>query len=159
EIQTLEIVQPQLTLVQEPDGSLNLLNLLSSGQPSAPTEEGATLPIVIENLYIRDGHLRLHLPTLPGGQQLEGLELRLTAPLDVAGVGLRVQQVTAHTSPADVDIRTLQGAVQIRGGVVQIDDLRLQTGQTSIMVNGALPGGAEATRLTLQMQPLDLTEA
>src|SRR5262249_38733641 len=51
EIQTLEIVQPQLTLVQEPDGSLNLLNLLSSGQPSAPTEEGATLPIVIENLY------------------------------------------------------------------------------------------------------------
>src|SRR5262249_19159574 len=91
--------------------------------------------------------------------QLADVEVRLNARLDETGFGMRLQQVTAHASPADVAIRTLQGALQIQGGVVQIDDLHIQTDQTTIIVNGALPGGAQATRLTLQMQPLDLTEA
>src|SRR5215510_5198546 len=36
QIQTIEVVQLQLILTQEPDGSLNILNLLSPAQPTPP---------------------------------------------------------------------------------------------------------------------------
>src|SRR5262245_37859217 len=44
DIQLAEIVQPQVTLIQEPDGSFNITNLLSPAQPS--TSEGG-LPLAL----------------------------------------------------------------------------------------------------------------
>ena len=42
-IQMVEVVQLQLTLAQEPDGSLNILHLLSSAQPAKPAATGSSL--------------------------------------------------------------------------------------------------------------------
>src|SRR5262249_7712168 len=65
QIQSVEVVQLQLTLAQEPDGSLNILDLLSSAQPAQPaqpTATGSSLALEIESLHIRDGELTLQLP-------------------------------------------------------------------------------------------------
>src|SRR5256712_2532438 len=157
EVQMVEIVRPQVTLVQEPDGSFNITNLLSPAQPTT-SEGGLPFALVIDSLHIRDGQLALRLPTLPGVQSLEGIQARLSAQMDQEGLRAQVQQCTAQASPAAVQIRTLQGALQKLKGMVQIDHLRVQTEQTTIMTNGVLPNGTQETRVTLQMQPLDLTE-
>ena len=68
-IQTIEVVQLQLTLAQEPDGSLNILNLLSSAQPAKPAATGSPFALEIDSLHIRDGELTLQLPALPGAQK------------------------------------------------------------------------------------------
>src|SRR5215813_8164365 len=79
QIQTIEVVQLQLTLAQEPDGSLNILHLLSPAQPATPTATESSLALDIESLYIRDGELTLQLPALPGVQKLERLQVHLSA--------------------------------------------------------------------------------
>src|SRR6266581_2515427 len=88
EVQTVEIVQPQVTLVQEPDGSFNITNLLSPDQPTT-SEGGLPFALVIDNLHIRDGQLALRLPSLPGVQSLEGIQARLSAQMDQEAYGRR----------------------------------------------------------------------
>ncbi|HSX80550.1 MAG TPA: AsmA-like C-terminal region-containing protein, partial [Candidatus Saccharimonadia bacterium] len=158
QIQTIEVVQLQLTLAQEPDGSLNILDLLSSVQPATPTATESSLALEVENLYIRDGELTLQLPALPGVQKLERLQVHLSAQQDKEKLRLRVQQLTAHASPANLEIHALQGALQKLGKVMQLDDVRLQTDQATLVANGVLPGGAQDASLTLHAQSQDLTE-
>jgi autotransporter translocation and assembly factor TamB len=162
-IQTLELVQLQLTLAPTPDGGLNILSLLSPATPGTldtPEEpsKGGTFALEVENLHIRDGALTLHFPALPGAQKLEGIQARLSAQLDEEKLRLQVQQLTAHASPADLEIRTLQGALQKRGDVMQLEDVRLQTGQATLIANGVFPGGMQDASLTLHAQSQDLTE-
>ena len=76
-IQTIEVVQLQLTLAQEPDGSLNILDLLSPAQPATPAAHGVLLALEVDSLHIRDGELTLHFPALPGAQKLERLQASL----------------------------------------------------------------------------------
>src|SRR5262249_5057129 len=83
---------------------------------------------------------------------------RLSAQIDQEGLRAQVQQCTAHASPAEVKILTLQGALQKLKGTMQIDHLRLQTEQTTVLANGVLPGGTQESSVTLQIQPLDLAE-
>jgi autotransporter translocation and assembly factor TamB len=158
QIQTVEIVQLQLTLAQEPDGSLNILDLLSSAQPATPAATGSSLALEIDNLYIRDGELTLQLPAVPGAQKLERLQAHLSARQDKEKLRLQMQQLTMHVSPADLEIRTLQGALQKLGNVMQLEDVRLQTDQATLVANGVLPGGAQEASLTLHAQSQDLTE-
>src|SRR5215468_2593532 len=158
QIQTIEVVRLQLTLAQEPDGSLNILHLLSSAQPATPAATESSFALEVENLYIRDGELTLQLPTLPGAQKLERLQAHMSAQQDKELLRLQVQQLTAHASPANLEIRTLQGALQKLGTVVQLDDLRLQTDQATLVANGVLPGGAQDASVTLHARSQDLTE-
>src|SRR5438105_2912900 len=79
QIQTIEVVQLQLTLAQEPDGSLNILDLLSSAQPAAPAATESSFALEVESFVIRDGELTLQLPALPGVQKLERLQAHLSA--------------------------------------------------------------------------------
>jgi hypothetical protein len=158
-IQTVEIVQLQLTLAPEPDGSLNILSLLSPAEPAAPEAPGGgTFALEVESLHIRDGALTLHFPALPGAQKLESIQAHLSAQRDEQKLRLQVHQLTTHASPAGLQIRALQGALQTLGGVVQIEDVRLQTDQTTFAVNGILPGGAQEASLILHAQSQDLTE-
>jgi hypothetical protein len=158
QIQTIEVVQLQLTLAQEPDGSLNILHLLSSAQPATPAATGSSLALEVDNLYIRDGELTLQLPALPGAQKLERLQVHLSAQQDKEKLRLQVQQLTVHASPANLKIHALQGALQKLGNVMQLDDVRLQTDQATLVANGVLPGGAQDASLTLHAQSQDLTE-
>ena len=157
-IQTVEVIQLQLTLAQEPDGSLNILHLLSPVQPAKPAATGSSLALDIESLHIRDGELTLQLPALPGVQKIERLQARLSAQQEKEKLRLQVQQLTAHTSPANLEIHALHGAWQKLGNVMQLDDVRLQTDQTTLVANGVLPGEARDASLTLYAQSYDLTE-
>ena len=69
-----------------------------------------------------------------------------------------MHQLTAHASPANLEIRALQGALQKLGNVMQLDDVRLQTGQATLVANGVFPGGAQDASLSLHAQSQDLTE-
>ena len=100
----------------------------------------------------------MQLPALPGAQKLERLQAHLSAQQDKEKLRFQVQQLTAHTSPANLEIRALQGALQKLGNVMQLDDVRLQTDQTTLVANGVLPGGAQDASLTLHAQSQDLTE-
>jgi translocation and assembly module TamB len=158
QIQSAEVVQLQLTLAQEPDGSLNILDLLSSAQPAQPAATESSFALNIESLHIRDGELTLQLPALPGAQRLERLQAHLSIQQDKEKLRLQVQQLTAHASPADLEIHALQGALQKLGNVMQLDDVRLQTDQALLVANGVLPGGAQDASLTLHAQSQDVIE-
>jgi autotransporter translocation and assembly factor TamB len=157
-ILTVEVVQLQLTLVQEPDGGLNILHLLSSVEPAEPAATGSAFALEIDSLHIRDGELTLQFPTLPGMQKIEHLQAHLSVQQEKEKLRLQVQQLTAHTSPAKLEIHALQGAWQKLGNVMQLDDVRVQTDQTMLIANGVLPGGAQDASLTLHAQSQDLTE-
>ena len=110
QIQTIEVVQLQLILAQEPDGSLNILDLLSPAQPTTPTEPGSSFALEVKSLLIRDGELTLQLPTLPGAQKLERLQASLSAQQDKEKLRLQVHQLTAHASPANLEIPCSAGS-------------------------------------------------
>src|SRR5215471_11174153 len=86
EVHAVEIVQPQLTVVQEPDGSLNLTKLFpaSSTAPPEKPAAGGGLPFAlrIDTLRLRDGQVTLDLPSLPGVHQVDGLQMQMSAQLD-----------------------------------------------------------------------------
>jgi len=158
QIQTVEVIQLKLTLAQEPDGSLNILDLLSSVQPAQPAATESSFALEIASLHIRDGELTLQLPALSGVQKLEHLQAHLSVQQDKEKLRLQVQQLTAHASPANLEIHTLQGALQKLGNVMQLDNVRLQTDQAMLVANGVLPGGAQEASLTLHAQSQDVTE-
>ena len=158
QIQSIEVVQLQLTLAQEPDGSLNILDLLSSAQPATPAATESSFALEVESFVIRDSELTLQLPALPGVQKIERLQAHLSAQQDKEKLRLQIQQVTAHVSPTNLELHTLQGALQKLGNVMQLDDVRLQTDQATLVANGVLPGGAQDANLTLHAQSQDLTE-
>src|SRR5262249_3945005 len=158
----VDIVRPQLTVVQESDGRLNFSHVLAQperpAEPKKPSGFGLPITVVAEHVQIQDGHIALRLPSLPGVQDVEGLQLRLSAQLDRQGLRAELQQLVAHTTPADVDLKTLQGTFQALAGVTQVDDLRLQMGHTVLTAAGVLPGSPQPAGFGLQVQPLDLTE-
>ncbi|MGH8057625.1 MAG: AsmA family protein, partial [Candidatus Entotheonellia bacterium] len=163
-IHEIALVRPQLTVAQEADGRLNLSHLLSPSPaegPATPEQpapgSGLPLPVVLERLQIRDGQFDLHLPSLPGVQRIQGLQLSLSAQLDQEGMRAQLQELTASMQPADVHLHT-QGAFQALAGVTQIDDLRLQLGHTLLTLTGVLPGSPQPASLALQLHPLDVGE-
>lgn len=163
-VRQVEIIRPQIRLVQEANGRLNLDRLFRatpSEAPAEPPEEsGGGLPfaLVIENAHIRDGQLTLGFPSLPGVRTLEGLQVHLQGQIDHQGLRGMVHQFTVQAKPAAVDIRTLRGGFQALAAGVQLDNVRLQTANTLVTANGALPGRRQVASLDIQIQPLDVTE-
>jgi autotransporter translocation and assembly factor TamB len=166
QVHTVEIVQPWLMLIQEADGSWNIGNALAPPQsdtatkPQEPaTGRGLPFALVVDSVQIHNGEIALRLPALPGVQSLQGLQARLRAQVDQEGLRAQMQQLTVRASPADVQVHTLQGAVQMLGSVVHIEAWRLQTDQTTVTANGVLPGRDQEVHFEFQMQPLDVTES
>jgi autotransporter translocation and assembly factor TamB len=163
-VHEIDIVHPRFTITEEPDGVLNLSQALASKQPRQPTtgEEpprfGLPVAIVVENLRLRDGEMALGLSALPGVRQVTGLQLALQAQLDAQGIQARLHQMTAETSPAQVNIHGLQGAFQSAAGAMRVDDLRLEVGHTVLTAGGALPHAQQATDFELHLGPLDVAE-
>jgi autotransporter translocation and assembly factor TamB len=164
-VHTIEIVQPRFTLTEQPDGALNVSRALASAQPAEPREarkpsSGSGLPvaIVVEDIRLRDGEMAVRLAALPGVRQVTGLQVRLQAQLDQQGVQVRWQHMRAHTAPAGVDIHTLQGAFHAAAGMMRVDGLRLEVGQTVLTANGVLPHRQQPADFSLHMDPLDVAE-
>jgi autotransporter translocation and assembly factor TamB len=164
-VHEIDIVRPRFTLAEEPDGALNISRAFAPARPRPPETpkepvagRGLPVAIVVEDLHLRHGEVALSLPALPGVRQLTGLQLRAQAQLDAQGIQTRVQQLTADTSPAQVDIHALHGAFQWSAGAIQLDRLRLELGQTVLTANGALPHLQQPADFTLHIDPLDVAE-
>ena len=164
-VHEIDIVKPRFTLAEEPDGALNISRAFAPArprQPKTPKEPvaGLGLPfaIVVEDLRLRHGEVALGLPALPGVRQVTGLQLRAQAQLDAQGIQTRLHQLTAETSPAQVDIHALHGAFQWIAGAMRLDGLRLEIGQTLLTADGALPHVQQPADFALHIDPLDVAE-
>jgi autotransporter translocation and assembly factor TamB len=164
-VHEVDIVRPRFTLTEEPDGVLNISRAFGSAQPRKPDTPkepavGFSLPvaIVVENMRLRDGEMALGLSALPGVRQVTGLQLRLQAQLDAQGIQARLHQMTAETSPAQVDIHALQGGFQSIAGAMRVDGLRLEMGHTVLTADGALPHARQSADFSLHLDPLDVAE-
>ena len=163
-VHEIDIVHPRFTVTEEPDGVLNISHALASKQPrQAVTREeragfGLPVAIVVENLRLRNGELALGLSALPGVRQVTGLQVQLQAQLDAQGIQARVHQMTAETSPAQVNIHGLQGAFQSVAGAMRVDGLRLEVGHTVLTADGALPHAQQGADFDLTLDPLDVAE-
>jgi autotransporter translocation and assembly factor TamB len=154
----VDIVRPRLTLIEQPDGTWNISNIVPSPDAAATSQGGFPLAVVLAHVHLRDGDIALRTASLPGVQRVEALQVRLFGQMDRGGVRLQLQQLTAHVAPAQVDIRTLHGAVQGWPGDLRIDDLRFETATTVITVDGIVPGGKRPGTLAVHMQPFDVGE-
>jgi autotransporter translocation and assembly factor TamB len=159
-IHEIAIVRPQAKVVQTADGSLNVSQLVPpSDKPEEPSE-GFTLPIDIDlnALTIEDGQAELHLPVLAGVRRVQDLHLRLQGNLSKERYQIELQQLTAQTQPANVTLQTLRGGVRINGSDIYINDFRLDTDDSHIAINGALPGGTQPANLTVKIDPFDMSD-
>jgi hypothetical protein len=152
-----------LTLVQEPDGSVNLGRLFGTApadvEATPAAAGGLPFALVIDQAYIRDGQLTLRLPSLPGVRTVESLQVHLQGQIDQeGGVRATLHQLTMHAQPADVEIRTLRGGFQALADGIQVEDVRLQTASTLVTIHGALPGKRQRASLAGHLQPLDVAE-
>ncbi len=164
-VHEIDIVRPRFTLTEEPDGVLNISRAFRSAQPRKPDTPkepaagfGLPVALVIEDLRLRDGEMALGLSALPGVRQVTGLQLQLQAQLDAQGIQARLHQMTADTSPAQVDIHGLQGAFQSVTGAMRVDGLRLEMGHTVLTADGALPHAQQSADFSLHLDPLDVAE-
>ena len=161
-VHEIDIIAPRLTIIQETDGVLNISRVFSPVQPRSPAKpsssSGLPFGIVVEDLHLRDGEITLGLPALPGVQQVKGVQVRLQAQMDQQGMQARLQECTASTRPAQVDLYTLQGAFQKVGGVMRVDGLRLEMGHTVLTADGVLPNAQQPANFALQIDPLDMAE-
>ncbi|MBM3226931.1 MAG: hypothetical protein FJZ47_24455, partial [Candidatus Tectomicrobia bacterium] len=158
EVHTVEISRPQLHVAQAPDGTLNLLNLVPASDTPSTSGGGLPFAVHLETVHIAAGQVTLELPAVPGVRQVDGLYVQLRARIDRDDMQVQLHQGTARTSPAAVTLQTLQGAVRMQGGVIQLEQVRLQTEEALITAHGHMPGGGAPADVIVQMQPLALAE-
>jgi autotransporter translocation and assembly factor TamB len=160
EVSEVVVLKPQLTLVQGADGQLNLSDAIASTEPAEPSDSGSGLrfALIINQIVIQNGSLNLNLPALAGVQEVTDIQARLSARLDEAGVRADFRTVTAHAQPANVTLQTVQGVFESLADGIRIRDVRLQTGQSTILAHGVFPGKTRAADLTVQLHPLDVGE-
>jgi autotransporter translocation and assembly factor TamB len=164
-VRAVDIIKPRLTIVEGPDGVLNLSRALQpieprpAGRRDRPTSDGGPpVALSVEELRVRAGDIRLGLPALPGVQQVSDVQARVQARIDQQGLQARVHELSARTAPAQVDLHTLQGAFQRLGGVMRVDGLRLELGHTVLTAEGTLPSRQQAADFALRVDPLALDE-
>ena len=160
-VRDIAIVQPRVKVVQQANGSMNLSDLAppSQPQPQEPSS-GFSLPLDIElkALRIEQGQAELQLLALPGVKSVRNLNLRARGALSKAGYDFELQQLSANTQPAEVNLKTLRGALQQIGSAIHIKDVQLQTDASRIAVNGTLPGRGQPADLSIKIEPFDMAD-
>src|SRR5262249_47976879 len=104
-IHRIDIVHPQITLVQESEGTWNLNRvLLPSPEPAPAPAVGAGPPvaIIVEDVQLHDGQVALTTATLPGIQHLANVQAHLQGQVDRNGFRVQVHSLSARATPAEV---------------------------------------------------------
>ncbi|MDH3599331.1 MAG: hypothetical protein OEU26_06780, partial [Candidatus Tectomicrobia bacterium] len=162
-VDEISLLRPQLTLIQDADGSLNLSRLAppsdpDTSSPDTPGSAGLPLDIELGALHIRDGHATLQLQALPGIRTVDGLQVKLSGHLTPQSAEIHIQELQARTQPAEVNLRALTGIVQQRDGHIRIDNLQVNTDNTRITLTGTLPSKSQRSSLIVNVDPFDISE-
>ena len=162
-VHDISIVEPYVKVVQAADGSNNLSRLARSSATPPPPEEassGFVLPLDIEltSLAIEQGQANLQLTALPGVKTVKDLNLRLRGELTKERYQIELQQLTAKTMPAEVNLNTLHVALTQTGSDIHIQDLQLDTDTSHVAIQGMLPGGTQPADLAIKIEPFDMAD-
>ena len=163
-IHDIEIIGPDLTLSQAPDGTVNLTRLIpTTSQPAdaAGSQNGFLAPPVavqIKRLRVQDGRSRLALGFLKGVNSISGLQATLEGHAGDTGVHFTVHEITARTHPAQVNLTGLHGTLHITGQQLRIEQLQLRTENTRADFSLTLPGSPHPVQFSAKLHPLDGAE-
>ena len=161
QIHELIIRRPQLWLVWNEQGQLNLADVFSpasSDHQVVAAEVDARMSMVLEHVAVRNGSIAMLFPSLPGARNIDALSLDLSGELGENGLKLELSHGTAQVKPAGVTVETLQGALSIAAGHVQFGTWLLKSDASEIRLNGEIPGGSHPASLQLDLAPLDVGE-
>ena len=163
-IHEIEIIRPHLTLSQGRDGTLNLARLARpASQPADPRPDPSgflPLPVGLElrRFRVQDGRSRLALDFLKGVTAISDVQITLAGRADDTGLHLTIQEFTAQTRPAQVNLTELRGALHVTGSQLRIEQLQFRTQNTQADFNALLPGGTNPVQFTARLRPLDVGE-
>ena len=163
-IHEIEVIRPELTLSQAPDGTVNLARLVptpSGPDDSTANERGSLAPPVavqIKRLRIEEGRIRLALGFLRGVTAISGLEATLEGYADNTGIHLTVHEIAAQTHPAQVMLTGLRSTLHVTAEQIRIDHLQLQTENTQADFSLVLPASPAPVQLNAKLHPLDAAE-
>lgn len=163
-IHEIEVVRPHLTLTQGRDGTLNLARLgRSASQPADPRPDPSgplLLPIGLElrRFRVQDGRSQLALDFLKGVTAVSDVQMTLAGRADDTGLHLTIQELSAQTHPAQVNLTELRGALRMAGSQLRIEQLQFRTQNTQADFNALLSGGTHPVQFTARLRPLDVGE-
>ena len=163
-IHEIKVIRPQLSLMQGRDGTLNLARLVrSASQPADPGADQSgplLLPIGLElgRLRVQDGRGQLALDFLKGVTAVSDVQMTLEGRTDDSGLHLTIQELSAQTHPAQVNLTELRGALRLTESQLQIEQLQFRTQNTQADFNALLSGGPHPVQITARLRPLDTGE-
>lgn len=157
-VKRAEFVRPHITLGQTADGRLTLhpIFVTSPRKPNADTP----FPFVVQvdAAHIIDGETQLDFPFLQGVHTATNVQAKVSGEVRHKYVYIDVQSLTTQSTPANVAIRTLRGAMTISGREMHFQKASLTTDTTRIELDGRWPGSTNLTNFTTRLQPLDVAE-
>ena len=163
-IHEIEVIRPHLTLSQGRDGTLNLARLARpASQPADPRPDPSgslPLPVGLElrRFRVQDGRSQLALDFLKGVTAISDVQITLAGRADDTGLHLTIQELSAQTRPAQVNLTELRGALHVTGSQLRIEQLQFRTQNTQADFNALLPGGPHPVQFTARLRPLDVGE-
>ncbi len=157
-VKRAELVRPHITLVQTADGQLTLHPIFVTS-PRKP-DAGTPFPFIIQvdAAHIIDGETQLGFPFLQGVHTATNVQAKVSGEVGHQYVHIAVQSLTAQSTPANVAIRTLRGALTLSGREMHFQHVSLTTDTTRVELDGRLPGSTHLTNFTAHLQPLDVAE-
>ena len=163
-IHEIEVIRPHLTLTQGRDGTLNLARLArSASQPDGPRPDPSgslLLPVGLElrRFRVQDGRSQLALDFLKGVTAVSDVQMTLAGRADDTGLQLTIQEFSAQTHPAQVNLTELRGAFRLTGSQLRIEQLQFRTENTQADFNALLSRGPHPVQITARLRPLDVDE-
>ena len=163
-IHEIEVIRPHLTLTQGRDGKLNLAHLarlVSQPDDPRPDPSGSLLlPVGLElrRFRVQDGRGQLALDFLKGVTAVSDVQMTLAGRADDSGLHLTIQELSAQTHPAQVNLTELRGALHVMGSQLRIEQLQFRTQNTQADFNALLSGGPHPVQFTARLRPLDVGE-
>ena len=157
-VRQAEFVRPQLTLMHTSDGRLTLHPIFVTSPRKRKAKTPFPFIVQVEAARIIDGEFQLGFPFLQGVHTATDVQANVSGEVRHKYVHIEVQSLTTLSTPANVAIRTLQGAMTISGHDIRFQKASLRTDTTQIDLDGQLPGGTDLTNLSARLQPLNVAE-
>jgi AsmA protein len=168
EVTSIVLVEPSVNLVRDAEGDWNF-DLESGG--AAPESERSAEPdsareLTIDSLRITGGRLSVRDATRSSAQPLEvaltDLDLELLGfgsgefRVSVDSGQLAVSDPSLGSGPLDLELGKIDLAVRGRGDEVELTNIELVVGSTTVALTGSVQAQPEGRRIDIDLQPTSI---